>query len=84
MAPLKEGAFKKRARDMQWLEVDSIIYYIIRACFKKGIAHLEAISAATAASLRFVHSFLCEHIFFCVNMFDNADADTFSVIFNKA
>jgi len=45
LAPLKEGAFKKRARDMQWLEVDSIIYYIIRAFFEGGIALREAVSA---------------------------------------
>ena len=76
---------------MQWLEVDSIIYYIIRAFFEGGIALREAVSAwrfvaggvaataagriavegtaATAATLR---CFLCEYIFFSVNMFDNA------------
>ena len=36
---------KRRARDMQWLEVDSIIYYIIRAFFEGGIALREAVSA---------------------------------------
>ena len=77
---------------------DSIFYYITRACFALreavsagrfaagGVAATAAGriavegTAATAASL----CFLCEYILFCVNIFDNADAETFSVIFNRA
>ena len=41
------GTPKKRVKSkhMQWLEVDSIIYYIIRAFFEGGIALREAVSA---------------------------------------